>query len=470
MLYSLIDSTIKNILFMNKEELWQATLGELELLISKANFTTWFKNTFISEFSDDEIVIGVPNAFTKTWLENKYHNSIIKAISNITSNKIEKISYKVETKKPKPKSKEKEDIKKNKNSKTDEETKRKEDHISKFNLNPKYTFDNFIVGKGNELAQAACSAVAEKPGVVYNPLFLYGGVGLGKTHLMQAIGNSIIKKHPKKKVIYVTCEKFTNEFIQTVSKGDAGDFKNTYRSVDILLIDDIQFLANKERTQEEFFHTFNTLHQANKQIVVSSDRPPKSIPALEHRLVSRFEWGMIADIGQPDLETRIAILEKKCKEKNYQLKPEIINYIATNIEKNIRELEGALNRIIAYHHLNNNEPTLESAKKLLSSVKANPKKGGLTSKNIINTVSKFFDISISDLMGSSRKKELVYPRQIAMHLLREELKSSYPSIGEDLGGRDHTTAMHACNKIAKQMEEDEKTKQDINLIKQRLYS
>ncbi|MDZ7798840.1 MAG: chromosomal replication initiator protein DnaA [Patescibacteria group bacterium] len=454
---------------MNKEELWQATLGELELLISKANFTTWFKNTFISEYSEDKIVIGVPNAFTKTWLENKYHDFIIKAIHNITSHKIEKISYKVETRKPKTKIKEKV-TQENDEDKSDKEAKEKQDHINKFNLNPKYTFSNFIVGKGNELAQAACSAVAEKPGIVYNPLFLYGGVGLGKTHLMQAIGNDIVKNHPKKKVIYVTCEKFTNEFIQTVSKGNAGDFKNTYRSVDILLIDDIQFLANKERTQEEFFHTFNTLHQTNKQIVVSSDRPPKSIPALEHRLVSRFEWGMIADIGQPDLETRIAILEKKCKEKNYKLKPEIINYIASNIEKNIRELEGALNRIIAYHHLNNHEPTLESTKKLLSSVKANPKKGGLTSKNIINIVMKFYDISSDNLMGSSRKKELVYPRQIAMYLLREELKSSYPSIGEDLGGRDHTTAMHACHKIAKLIEEDEKTKQDITLIKQRLYS
>lgn len=456
---------------MNKEELWQATLGELELLISKANFTTWFKNTFISDYAGEKVTIGVPNTFTKTWLENKYHEAILKALKNITSDKINEVKYQVETKKtPSLGPEEKADSKKSgPKTSLESEIQEREDPINKFNLNPRYTFENFIVGKGNELAHAACSAVAEKPGLVYNPLFLYGGVGLGKTHLMQAIGNYIIRHFPKKKVIYVTCEKFTNEFIQNVSRGNADDFKNTYRSVDILLIDDIQFLANKERTQEEFFHTFNTLHQANKQIVVSSDRPPKSIPALEHRLVSRFEWGMIADIGQPDLETRMAILENKCQQKNCPLSGEILNYIASNIQSNIRELEGALNRIIAFHQLNNSEPNLDSIKKLLSSVKAKPQRGGLTTKQIISAVASFYDISLEDLLGKSRKKELVYPRQIAMFLLREELKNSFPNIGQELGGRDHTTAMHACSKIAKEIENNEKIKQDIVLIKQRLY-
>lgn len=455
---------------MNKEELWQATLGELELLISKANFTTWFKNTFISDYTGEKVIIGVPNAFTKTWLENKYHAAILKALKNITSNKINEIKYQVEAKKSLSLDKEGKTNSKTQGPKTpaEREIKNQEDSINKFNLNPRYIFENFIVGKGNELAHAACTAVAEKPGLVYNPLFLYGGVGLGKTHLMQAIGNYIIRHFPQKKVIYVTCEKFTNEFIQNVSQGNAEDFKNTYRSVDILLIDDIQFLANKERTQEEFFHTFNTLHQANKQIVVSSDRPPKSIPALENRLVSRFEWGMIADIGQPDLETRIAILENKCKQKNYPLSPDILNYVASNIQSNIRELEGALNRIIAVHQLNNSEPTLESAKKLLSSIKGSAQKGGLTPKQIISAVASFFDVSLENLIGKSRKKELVYPRQIAMFLLREELKSSFPNIGQELGGRDHTTAMHACSKIAKETESNEKTKQDLTLIKQKL--
>ena len=455
---------------MNKEELWQAALGELELLISKANFTTWFKNTFISDYSAERVTIGVPNAFTKTWLENKYHQAILKALKNITHDKVSTVNYQVETKKPSLNKSEAAKSQKTREEASQEKVSSgKDDPINKFNLNPRYTFENFVVGKGNELAHAACSAIAEKPGLVYNPLFLYGGVGLGKTHLMQAIGNYIIRHSPEKKVIYVTCEKFTNEFIQNVSQGSANNFKNTYRSVDILLIDDIQFLANKERTQEEFFHTFNTLHQANKQIVVSSDRPPKSIPALEHRLVSRFEWGMIADIGQPDLETRIAILENKCQQKNCPLTPEILNYIASNIQSNIRELEGALNRIIAFHQLNNSVPTLDSTKKLLSSVKAEPQRGRLTAKQIINVVASFYDITLEHLVGKSRKKELVYPRQIAMFLLREELKSSFPNIGQELGGRDHTTAMHACTKINKEAEGNEKTRQDLSLIKQRLY-
>jgi chromosomal replication initiator protein len=287
---------------------------------------------------------------------------------------------------------------------------------------------------------------------------------------MQAIGHRVLEKFPNKKVVYATSEKFTNEFIQSISSGKTGNFKNFYRKVDILLIDDIQFLAGKEGTQEEFFHTFNALHQTNKQIVLSSDRPPKSIPALEHRLISRFEWGMIADIAQPDLETRIAILGQKCKEKNYKLSTEIVNYIASNIQNNVRELEGALNRIMAFNELNNAAPTLESTKNLLSAATTRPRKSGLTAKQIISTVANFFDISLENLLGNSRKKELVVPRQIAMYLMREELKSSYPNIGNELGGRDHTTAMHACSKITAESENDEKMKQDLSLIRQRLYS
>ncbi|MFA5070267.1 MAG: chromosomal replication initiator protein DnaA [Patescibacteria group bacterium] len=455
---------------MTKEELWQATLGELELFISKANFTTWFKNTFISALEDDKVVIGVPNAFTKTWLENKYHQPILKALQNITNHQVKQVTYQVETRKVVAREAAVQNGEIKENHKVKDLNTKEREYLEKFHLNPRYTFASFIVGKGNELAQAACTAVAEKPGLVYNPLFLYGGVGLGKTHLMQAIGNLIIEKHPEKKVIYVTCEKFTNEFIQSVSKGNAEDFKNTYRSADVLLIDDIQFLASKERTQEEFFHTFNTLHQSNKQIVVTSDRPPKSIPALEQRLVSRFEWGMIADIGQPDLETRIAILSQKCKEKNYKLSPEILNYVASNVQSNVRELEGALNRIMAWQDLSKNEPTLDSVKKLLTSVKPLPQRGGLTTKQIINTVSSFFDTKLEDLLGNSRKKELVLPRQVAMYLMREELKASFPNIGQELGARDHTTAMHACSKIAKEVENDGKLKQDIVLIRQRLYN
>jgi len=454
---------------MNREQLWQATLGELELSLSKANFTTWFKNTFISTQENEKVIIAVPNAFTKVWLEQKYHKAILKALQNVTNSQIKEVIYKVEninTTSQKEVNKESEKIKEVAKQVTEEKVVPK----NQFGLNPNNTFNSFVVGKANELAKAACQAVAEKPGLVYNPLFLYGGVGLGKTHLMQAIGNYVLAADDTKKVIYMPCEKFTNEFIRSISNGGINSFKDTYRSVDVLLIDDIQFLAGKEGTQEEFFHTFNALHQSNKQIVLSSDRPPKAIPALEQRLVSRFEWGMIADIASPDLETRIAILETKCKEKGTVLSRDILNYIATSIHSNVRELEGALNKIIAHSQLKNQAPDLAVAKNVLSSlVSASPKKA-INPKQLISVVASYFDISTDNLIGQSRKKELVGPRQISMYLMREDLKSSYPNIGQELGGRDHTTAMHAYSKICKEVENNEKTRQDVNLIRQRLYS
>ncbi|MDP2685206.1 MAG: chromosomal replication initiator protein DnaA [bacterium] len=455
---------------MNREQLWQAALGELELSLSKANFTTWFKNTFILSYENNDVVVGVPNAFTKTWLENKYHQEILKALQNATGNQLKNVAYKVEMK-PKTEATEKKVSGVVLDSIQSPESSPKADAKNGFGLNSRYTFENYVVGKGNELAHAACLAVAERPGEVYNPLFIYGGAGLGKTHLLQAVAHDVLKNNKGKKIIYVTCEKFTNEFIKSISKGNTEDFKNSFRSADILLIDDIQFLAGKEGTQEEFFHTFNALHQQNKQIVISSDRPPKAIPALENRLISRFEWGMIADVGQPDYETRIAILKSKCKEKNYSLSEDIITTVANNVQSNVRELEGALNRIIAFHQLNNTNPTVESVKNILSSVSNyHNREEALTPKQIITTVSEFFDISLDDLLGSSRKKEIVVPRQIAMYLLREEAKCSYPTIGQELGGRDHTTAMHAYEKIKKNVDTEEKTRQDINLLKQRLYN
>lgn len=454
---------------MDNQQLWQAALGELELSISKANFTTWFKNTFISSHADGRVVVGVPNAFTKTWLENKYHKEILKALQNVSDNQVKETIYKVESthKNPVP------SLPKEDDSAAFVSTPAKEVKNEKngFGLNGRYTFETFVVGKGNELANAACLAVAQKPGEVYNPLFIYGGAGLGKTHLMQAIGHYVHEKSPGKKIIYVTCEKFTNEFIKSISHGDTEKFKDTYRSADLLLVDDIQFLAGKEGTQEEFFHTFNALHQHNKQIVISSDRPPKAIPALENRLVSRFEWGMIADIAQPDFETRVAILNTKCKEKNYPLAPEVINLIATTVQSNVRELEGALNRTMAYHDLNNSAPTVSSVKSILTSVSQYQRRAGaITPKQIINTICDFFEIKLDDLLGNSRKKELVVPRQITMYLMREEGKCSYPTIGQELGNRDHTTAMHANEKIKKALDEDDKIRQDVNLIRQRLYN
>jgi len=456
---------------MTNEQLWRAVLGELELLISRPNFTTWLTNTFVVSFDNNQMVIGVPNAFTKAWLENKYHASIVHAVKNITTLDGVQISYRVEGSKgqsPTVPPNQLDPI-----PQTDRAPSPSVPLVSaeqNQTLNPRYSFESFVTGKSNELARAACLAVTDRPGQVYNPLFIYGGAGLGKTHLMQAIGNAMLTLQPGARVLYVSSEKFTNEFIQAIGRGNSEKFKQRYRTVDLLMVDDIQFLSGKEGTQEEFFHTFNALHQANKQIVLTSDRPPKSIPALENRLVSRFEWGMIADIAQPDLETRIAILATKCKEKNYALSSDVLHFIGTNVQSNVRELEGALNRVIAFHQLNNTLPSLESTKHLLSSVARAPKRGGVTPRQIIQIVADFYDLKVPDLLGASRKKELVVPRQIAMYLMREELQSSFPSIGLELGDRDHTTAMHACSKISALVDEDERLKQNIALILQRIYS
>jgi len=447
---------------MNNEQLWQAILGEIELSLSRANFTTWFKNTFISSLENNRVIICVPNTFTKAWLEKKYHKEIANAFKSVGSAEIKEILYKVEARKESPAEAFA------KKTKTESIVDNKPKIVNRFGLNNRYVFDNFIVGKNNELAHAACQAVAANPGHAYNPLFIYGGVGLGKTHLLQAIGHELSKKTDK--ILYVSCERFTNDYVQAVRNGQAKDFKDHYRNVNLLLIDDIHFMAGKDGTQEEFFHTFNELHQTNKQIVISSDRPPKAIPALEKRLLSRFEWGLIADISSPDLETRIAILEAKCREKNYKLDREILTYIADNITNNIRELEGALNRLIAYYEFNNSLPSIESTKNVLAGVISNFQTKSTTPKTIIDAVAKFFDINIKDLTGQSRKKELVIPRQIVMYLMRKEINASYPSIGQELGGRDHTTAMHAFNKMEKEYQDDERVRQNINSIKQLIYS
>lgn len=451
---------------MNNNQIWQAVLGEIELNLSRANFTTWFKNTFISSLDNDKIIVCVPNTFTKAWLEKKYHKEISSALQNITNKKIKEIFYKVEIKKSSPVNEILEKIKVKKSSSSFDEPAL----TNRFGLNSRYVFDDFVVGKGNELAHAACQAVAANPGKNYNPLFIYGGVGLGKTHLLQAIGHEVSKSTDK--ILYATSEKFANDYIQAVRNGRGKSFKDQYRNVDLLLVDDIQFLGGKEGTQEEFFHTFNELHQANKQVVLTSDRPPKSIPALEKRLLSRFEWGMIADIAQPDMETRLAILEKKAKEKNYPLDEKVLDYIASNIKNNIRELEGALNRIIAYHEFNNSTPTVETTKNILNDLLINTQLKSITPKDILAAVSKFYDINIKELIGKGRKKELVGPRQITIYLMREEIHTSYPTIGQEVGGRDHTTAMHAYNKITKEIKEkeNEKIKQEIESIKQLIYN
>jgi chromosomal replication initiator protein len=448
------------------KQIWQAALGNLELSLSKANFTTWFKNTSAVEQNDNKITIGVPNAFTKEWLVNKYHQEILRAIRSVNP-EIKQVDYQItgsSSRKPAP-SLQTSSLPRSAAPKFPEPRKT----ILNSGLNPCYTFQNFIVGANNELAAAAAQAVTKNPGKAYNPLFIYGGVGLGKTHLLQAIGNEFLKNSPPCRVLYVTTEKFTNEFIQAVRDNKGAGFKNLYRGVDVLLIDDIQFLAGKEQTQEEFFHTFNTLHQTNKQIALSSDRLPKEIPAIEERLVSRFEWGMIADVQPPDFETRLAILRSKAKERVYEVDPSVLEYIAQTVESNIRELEGSLNRLMVYCQLNNIRPSLEKVKDILSNIIFIPKKRIVSAKKIMEIVAEFYNVLVDDLIKQSRKKEYVFPRQVAMFIIRKELETSLPMIGEIFGGRDHTTVIHAVDKIQKLAKEKESLKQEISLITNRIF-
>lgn len=474
---------------MTNEQVWQAVLGEIEVSLSRANFITWFKDTFISSFENERVVVCVPNAFVKKWLEEKYHKNTLSALENVTKQKIQEIIYKIELKKGNtatfqinsPEMKSEEETSEIKSAPSSSSATNNSNTVhsnstgsgnntgagsNRYGLNPRYIFDNFIVGKGNELANAACLAVVNNLGKAYNPLFIYGGVGLGKTHLLQAIGNEVAKKTDK--ILYTTSEKFTNNYIQAVTTGKAKEFKNLYRNVDLLLVDDVQFMGGKDGTQEEFFHTFNELLQNDKQIVLTSDRAPKSIPAIEKRLVSRFEAGMVADVGKPDIETKIAILEKKAAEKGFALDRDMLSYIAEHVQNNIRELEGALIKVIAYHQFKDIAPTLKTIKDVLGDYISNIQTKSLTPKEIIEAVAKFYNITYKDIISISRKKELVWPRQISIFLIREELNTSYPTIGNELGGRDHTTAMHAYNKIYQEVKErgNEKIKQEIESIRQ----
>ncbi|MBI2099573.1 chromosomal replication initiator protein DnaA [Candidatus Uhrbacteria bacterium] len=458
---------------MEPSTLWQATLGELELQLSKVHFLTWFKNTYISSMNDGRITISVPNTFTKTWLEKRYHTAILKALQHVLNIPVRDISYevravadtKISSAPPSGFGTSSAPMERGriKDLPTVAET------VNKYGLRVNYTFENYIVGKGNELAHAAAQAVADNPGQKYNPLFIYGGVGLGKTHLIQAIGNRLLQKNPHAKVLYITSEQFTNDFVNAMRSGSGKEFKERYRNVDILLIDDVQFISGKEGTKEELFHTFNTLHHAGRQVVFTSDRPPKEIGA-EERLKSRFEWGATVDISIPDLETRIAILSHKCGEKQINISTEILHFIASALQSNVRELEGALNKIIANYQLRNTPISLETTKALLSGFANNSGKKSLTPKFLIEAVTNYYDLSIDDIIGKSREQKLAFPRQIIMFLLREELEVSYPSIGKEIGGRDHTTAMHAYNKIKFEIENDERVKRDVEIIKQRLYN
>lgn len=458
---------------MTNEELWQAALGEIELSISKANFITWFKNTAILSNENGKIVIGVPNGFSKEWLENKYRSYIIKALQNFHKDilEISCLIYNpsnVAQNKPKAVDAIK-TPQQFQSPRTVPQNIPLQSTVPDSNLNPRYLFENFIIGENNELARAACWAVSQNPGRVYNPLFIYGNVGLGKTHLLQSIGNEVLKNNPTKKVLYITLEKFANDLIESMKNNTIGKFKEKFQRIDLLIIDDIQFLSGKEKTQNEFFHIFNALYQLNKQIVLSSDRPPKSIATIEDRLRSRFEGGMIADIGRPDLETRMAIIKEKSAEKGLSLDEEVSRFISENIKNNVRELEGALNKVLASSELTGKEPDLDFVKKILEPTISSGKKKGVNHQHVVDLVSEFYNITQEDLLNKGRKQEVALARQVAMYLMRSELSLSYPGIGEKFGGRDHTTALHAFEKINKELEINEKLKEAVLTLKERLY-
>jgi chromosomal replication initiator protein len=466
---------------MNNEELWKAVLGQIELSISKANFVTWFKNTSILENQNGLITIGVPNGFAKEWLENKYNIYILKALKSLDPNiqeirciiapeksvsTIDSIKNVDAIKPPENGGFVRKKLIEKPSFTSSTATSTPIPHET--NLNSRYTFENFIVAENNELARAACYAVSQNLGLAYNPLFIYGGVGLGKTHLLQSIGNEVVKNAPEKRIKYINSERFTTELVDSIKNQKIDKFKEYYQQMDLLIIDDVQFLSGREKTQNEFFHIFNSLYQLDKQIVISSDRPPKAIPTLEDRLRSRFEGGMITDISRPNLETRIAILESKVSEKGFSLDPASLKYIAENISQNIRELEGALNRVIAFCEFHKIPANLENTQKILDQLIENNKKS-IQIDDIFNVITTFYDVTKEDLIKKGRKKEISHPRQVMMYILRNELQTPFSTIGELLGGRDHTTALHAFEKIEKNKDTHSRLKEELATLRERLY-
>jgi chromosomal replication initiator protein len=458
---------------MDAKQVWRAALGELQVSLSPANFETWLRDTQLVDVDDQRFRIAVPNGFAKDWLETRYRSLISQTLARIVGYSVQ-VEFTVQGTNgvapaddatgaapaptfPLPPS-------------VRVESTRVGGEGGTTNINARYTFANFIVGSANRLAHAASLSVAERPGHAYNPLFLYGGVGLGKTHLMHAIGNQVIAKFPRKRVVYATSEKFTNEFITSIQQGKIDEFRARYRRIDLLLIDDIQFIADKERTQEEFFHTFNAIHEDGKQIVLSSDRPPKAILTLEERLRSRFEWGLIADLTAPDLETRIAILRAKAEEGAVPITSDVIEFIARKVVSNIRELEGALNRIVAYASMGAMPISIELAQAVLSNVLYNPKKRQVTPERIAKAVADYYGVQMDALKGQKRDKAIVTPRQVAMFLMREETDVSLLRIGAELGGRDHSTVLHACGKITRESAVNDELRREIAAVRELIYA
>lgn len=436
---------------LSVQEIWETVEGLLETELTKISLDTWIKTAKPLSINQDVFTIEAPSEFNRDILKTRYIPLITNAIKAVTNK-----DYRVEV-----------IVRDAQSSHSDQNIDEGANSYSSV-LNPKYTFDTFVRGSGNQFAHAGAVAVAECPAKRYNPFFIYGGVGLGKTHLMHAIGHYILEQNKDAKVLYVTSEKFTNELINSIKDDKNEEFRNKYRNIDVLLIDDIQFIVGKERTQEEFFHTFNALYEAQKQIVISSDKPPKEIATLEERLRSRFEWGLIADIQAPDIETRIAILKKKAQLEKFDVPDEVMAYIAENIISNIRELEGALNRVVAYASLTNSPLTVDLAKECLKQLISNIKTKEINPSVIIKTVSRYFDINPESMLGKKRSRDVSYPRQIAMYLCRELTDMSLPKIGQAFGGRDHTTILHACEKIQEDIENNAEIRRAVSEIKKNI--
>lgn len=472
---------------MNHSELWRAVLGQIELSISKANFVTWFQNTGIVSIESETALISVPNGFAKEWLENKYNHTIIQCLQRFDGN-IKGIRCVISG--PAPQNRRAIDAIQAKTSDTANDSKHPTEQIGpttksiqiptttptkttvlfhESNLNDRYQFGNFVVAENNELAHAACFAISQNLARVYNPLFIYGGVGLGKTHLLQALGNEVRRQDVKKTIKYITSERFTSELVDSIKNQSIDKFKEYYQQMDLLIIDDIQFLSGREKTQNEFFHIFNGLYQLNKQIVISSDRPPKSIQTLEDRLRSRFEGGMIVDISQPNLETRTAILQEKIKEKGLEIDQDVIDFIAEHITQNIRELEGALNRVSAFADFYKLKPDLKLVEKALAQLIIQGKKE-VKQEDIIDAIMKKYAVSEEDLIKKGRKKGISHPRQVAMYLMRNELNMPFSAIGTYFGGRDHTTTLHAFEKIRKDLDKNLRLKGELSELKDLLYN
>ncbi len=448
-------------------DLWRTALGEIELSVGQANFAAWFKGTDLIDIQAGVVHIAVSNIFSKSQFEKKFNSLVLETLQKHRSD-ILSVRYVIKGSKPRKAASDTSplmDAVRDHNSKKPSESPQRKTVSS--GLNHRYTFNNFIVGSSNDLAYAACQAVAVNPGTKYNPLFLYGGVGLGKTHLAQAVGNEVVRKNPSAKVLYINSETFVNEFLDSIRFKKKG-FSTKYREVDVLIVDDMQFIAGKEKTQEEFFHTFNALHQSNKQLIITSDKPPKNIPTLTERMRSRFEWGMTIDIQLPDFETRCAILDTKASESGVSVGRETIEYLANNIKTNIRELEGALNQLLAFAEMRNIEPDLQTAAGLLGNSRAT-RPSHLTPKQVVDRTAKHFQIEVTDIKSPKRDKYIVVPRQIAMYLLRSELHLSFPRIAGELGRKDHTTAIHSVEKIEKAIKLDFIIREQVAEIKEKLY-